>query len=218
MGGGRYSTVTPTVTQEVKDKERKVKNSHLSLTQTVTVGVAGTLPLQPDKTMEDLASRPPTEDALRQLGLTFSSLPTDHAVGQLGFDSSIGTTDHAVRQPGLTFHWHQRTMPGKRASPRRTQQVGCLGLWLGEHHHRRLRLLSIDRGKGSLGWTEPIVLLSRGRPLNSGDPEGVRAPDHPPKPRSGPSHPFRRSNGRCRPPAWFDLSIDPTDLACASLV
>jgi hypothetical protein len=54
--------------------------------------------------MEDLASRPPTEDALRQLGLTFSSLPTDHAVGQLGFDSSIGTTDHAVRQPGLTFH------------------------------------------------------------------------------------------------------------------
>src|SRR5664280_1304595 len=31
MGGGRYSTVT----QEVKDKERKVKNSHLSLTQTV---------------------------------------------------------------------------------------------------------------------------------------------------------------------------------------
>jgi hypothetical protein len=95
MGGGRYSTVT----QEVKDKERKVKNSHLSLTQTVTVGVAGTLPLQPDKTMEELATRPPTEDTLRQLGLTFSSVPTDHAVGQLGFDSSISTTDHAVRQP-----------------------------------------------------------------------------------------------------------------------
>jgi hypothetical protein len=52
--------------------------------------------------------------------------------------------------------------PGKRASPRRTQQVGCLGLWPGEHHKRRLglRLLIeekvrqtpesfLDRGKGS---------------------------------------------------------------------
>src|ERR1017187_9000237 len=29
MGGGRYSTVTATVTQEVKDKERKVNNSYL---------------------------------------------------------------------------------------------------------------------------------------------------------------------------------------------
>src|ERR1035441_9149761 len=35
MGGGRYSTVTATVTQEVKDKKREVKNSHLSLTQTL---------------------------------------------------------------------------------------------------------------------------------------------------------------------------------------
>src|ERR1017187_10154164 len=26
------------------------------------------------------------------------------------------------------------------ASPRRAQQVGCLGLWPGEHHERRLRL------------------------------------------------------------------------------
>jgi hypothetical protein len=69
MGGGRYSTVT----QEVKDKKRKVKNSYLSLTQTVTVGVTVTLPLQPDKTLEDLASRPPTEDALRQPGLTLSN-------------------------------------------------------------------------------------------------------------------------------------------------
>ena len=51
-------------------------------------------------------------------------------------------------------------------------------------------------------------MLSRGRPLNSQDPERVRAPDHQPKPRSGPSHPFRRSNGPCRPPAWFDSSID----------
>src|ERR1039457_134842 len=79
MGVGRYSTVT----QEVKDKKEKLKNSYLSLTQTVTVGVAVTLPLQPDKTMEELASRPPTEDALRQLGLTFSSVPTDHAVASL---------------------------------------------------------------------------------------------------------------------------------------
>src|ERR1019366_8022959 len=30
--------------------------------------------------------------------------------------------------------------PGKRASPRRTQQGGCLGLWPGEHHKRRLGL------------------------------------------------------------------------------
>src|ERR1017187_375939 len=72
---GRYSTVT----QEVKDKERKVKKSYLSLTQTVTVGVAVTLPVQPDKTMEDLASRPPTEDAVRQLDVTFSSVPTHNA-------------------------------------------------------------------------------------------------------------------------------------------
>ena len=36
LGGGRYSTVTPTVTQEVKEKKRKVKNSYLSLTKTVT--------------------------------------------------------------------------------------------------------------------------------------------------------------------------------------
>jgi hypothetical protein len=59
--------------------------------------------LQPDKTLEDLASRPSTEDALRQLGLTFSSVPTDNAARQLGFDSSIGTTDHAVRQLSLTL-------------------------------------------------------------------------------------------------------------------
>jgi hypothetical protein len=65
---------------------------------------------------------------------------------------------------------------GRRASPRRTQQVGCLGLWPGEHHERLLRFVYRPR-KTELGWTEPIVLLSRGRPLNSWDPEGVRAPE-----------------------------------------
>src|ERR1035437_4855823 len=49
LGGGRYSTVT----QEVKDKKRKVKNSYLSLTKTVTVGVTVTLAFQQDKTLED---------------------------------------------------------------------------------------------------------------------------------------------------------------------
>jgi predicted transcriptional regulator len=53
LGGGRYSTVTPTVTQEVKDKKRKVKNSYSSLTKIVTVGVTDTLPFQPGKTQED---------------------------------------------------------------------------------------------------------------------------------------------------------------------
>ena len=53
IGVGRYSTVTPTVTQEVKDKKRKVKNSYSSLTKTVTVGVTDTLPFQPGKTLED---------------------------------------------------------------------------------------------------------------------------------------------------------------------
>jgi hypothetical protein len=67
MGGGRCSAVT----QEVKDKKRTVNNSYLSLTQTVTVDVAGTLPLQPDKALEDLASRPSTEDAVLYCGLTF---------------------------------------------------------------------------------------------------------------------------------------------------
>jgi hypothetical protein len=53
VGCGRYSTVTPTVTQEVKDKKRKVKNSYSSLTKTVTVSVTDTLPFQPGKTQED---------------------------------------------------------------------------------------------------------------------------------------------------------------------
>ena len=53
MGGDRYSTVTPTVTQEVKDKKKKVKNSYSSLTKTVTVGVTVTLPFQPGETQED---------------------------------------------------------------------------------------------------------------------------------------------------------------------
>src|ERR1035441_3898814 len=88
-----------------------------------------------------------------------------------------------------------------RASLRRTQQVGCLGLWPGEHHKRLLRLLSIDRGKDGLSRTEPIVLLSRGRPLNSRDPERVRAPDDRPKPRSG----------------RFDLPSIPTDHAVRQL-
>jgi hypothetical protein len=53
IGVGKYSTVTPTVTQEVKDKKRKVKHSYLSLTQTVTVCVTDSLPFQPGKTQED---------------------------------------------------------------------------------------------------------------------------------------------------------------------
>src|ERR1039458_77375 len=53
LGGGGYSTVTPMVTQEVKDKKRKVKNSYLSLTKTVTIGVTDSLPFQPGKTLED---------------------------------------------------------------------------------------------------------------------------------------------------------------------
>ena len=48
-----FRSVTPTVTQEVKDKKRKVKNSYLSLTQTVTVGVTDSLPFQPGKTQEE---------------------------------------------------------------------------------------------------------------------------------------------------------------------
>src|ERR1039458_9278438 len=123
-------------------------------------------------------------------------------------------------------------MPGRRASPRRAQQVGCLGLWPGEHHERRVRPLSIDRGKGSLGWTEPIVLLSRGRPLNSRHLRRVRAPRHQPKPRSGPDdlsndptdHAVRQlaltlpSVPQTKPPpAWFGLSIGPTDDAVRQL-
>jgi hypothetical protein len=53
IGVGRYSTVTPTVKQEVKDKKRKVKNSYSSLTKTVTVDVTDTLPFQPGKIQED---------------------------------------------------------------------------------------------------------------------------------------------------------------------
>ena len=53
IGVGRYSTVTPMVTQEVKDKKRKVTNSYSSLTNIVTVGVTDTLPFQPGKTQED---------------------------------------------------------------------------------------------------------------------------------------------------------------------
>src|ERR1039458_4152832 len=68
------------------------------------------------------------------------------------------------------------------ASPRRTQQVGCLGLWPGEHHERLLRLF-IDRGKGSLGRTEPIVLVSRGPFLEFSGPGGGQSTRRPAKAR-----------------------------------
>src|ERR1039458_6649660 len=98
-------------------------------------------------------------------------------------------------------------MPGRRASPRRAQQVGCLGLWPGEHHERRVRPLSIDRGKGSLGWTEPIVLLSRGPPLNSRHLERVRRPTTGQKPGNRRVDPSIGPNGPCRALAWFAPSI-----------
>src|ERR1017187_3740321 len=53
MGGGRYSTVTPTVTPEVIDKKRKVKNNSKSLTQAVTGGVTVRLPFGPDEIPDD---------------------------------------------------------------------------------------------------------------------------------------------------------------------
>src|ERR1039457_7344783 len=71
---------------------------------------------------------PPTEDALRQLGLTFSSAPTDHAVGQLGFDSSISTTDHAVRQPVFIGPNGQR--PASRPVPVAPNKLGAWGCGL----------------------------------------------------------------------------------------
>src|ERR1039458_7323829 len=52
--------------------------------------------------------------------------------------------------------------------------------------------------KRELGWPEPIVLLSRGRLLNSRDPDRVRAPDHRQKPGSGPSDPSNGPNGSYR--------------------
>src|ERR1035437_2811786 len=52
-----------------------------------------------------------------------------------------------------------------------------------------------------LSWSRPIVLLSRGRPLNSRDPGRVRAPDHRQKSGSGPSGLSIGSNGRCPAPA-----------------
>src|ERR1017187_2254557 len=63
--------------------------------------------------------------------------------------------------------------------------------------------------KRELGWPEPIVLLSRGRLLNSRDPDRGRAPDPRQKPGSGPSDPSNGSNGRRRGPAWFVLFIGP---------
>src|ERR1017187_10170483 len=81
-------------------------------------------------------------------------------------------------------------MPDRRASPRRTQQVGCLWLWPGERHKRLLGFCLLTEEKAGLGWTEHIALASRGCPLNSRDPERVRAPDDRPKPGSGLSDPF----------------------------
>src|ERR1019366_8443288 len=63
--------------------------------------------------------------------------------------------------------------------------------------------------KGSLGWTEPIVLLSRGRPLNSRHLERVRRPTTGQKPGNRRSDPSIGSNERCPAPAWFDPSIGP---------
>src|ERR1017187_2835354 len=88
-------------------------------------------------------------------------------------------------------------MPGKRASPRRTQQVGCLGLWPGEHHERLLGFCLSTEEKGGLGQTGRTVLLSRGHPLNSRNPERARSPTTGHSQGSGPD----------------DLSIDPTDHA-----
>jgi hypothetical protein len=51
--------------------------------------------------------------------------------------------------------------------------------------------------------------LSRGLPLNSRDPERVSAPDHRPKPGSGPSDPSIGSNGPSPAPVSFDPSIGP---------
>src|ERR1035441_6717625 len=60
----------------------------------------------------------------------------------------------------LTLPSAPRTMPGKRASPRRTQQVGCLGLWPGEHHKRRLRLRLLIEEKAC---QTPESFLCRGK-------------------------------------------------------
>src|ERR1017187_3618141 len=103
-----------------------------------------------------------------------------------------------------------------RASPRRTRQVGCLGLWPGEHHERRLRLCLSTEEKGSLGWTEPIVLLSRGRSLNSRDPERVRRPTTGQKPGNRRFDPSIGPNGQSLAPAWFDPSIGPKGQCPAS--
>ena len=51
--------------------------------------------------------------------------------------------------------------------------------------------------------------MSRGLPLNSRDPERVRAPDHRPKLGSGPSDPSIGSNGPSPAPVSFDLFIGP---------
>ena len=97
------------------------------------------------------------------------------------------------------------------ASPRRTQQVGCSGLWPGEHHERRLRLCLSTEEKGSLGRTEPIVLASRGRPLNSREPERVRRPTTGQRPRNRRFDPSIDSNRPRHAPTWFDPSINPTN-------
>src|SRR5664280_1619648 len=84
-----------------------------------------------------------------------------------------------------------------------------------------------------LDWTEPIVLASRGRPLNSRHPERVRAPDESARAkgagrltfsidptdqvRASLRLTFHRSDGICRASAWFDLSHGPTDHAVRQL-
>ena len=81
-------------------------------------------------------------------------------------------------------------MPAKRASPQAPNKLGAWGCGLVFHHARLLGFCLLTEEKAGLGWTEHIALASRGCPLNSRDPERVRAPDDRPKPGSGLSDPF----------------------------
>src|ERR1017187_6944185 len=91
--------------------------------------------------------------------------------GPAWFDSSIGPNG-------------QR--PACRPVPVAPNKLGAWGCGLVFHHERLLGFCLPNRGREELGLVQArpdlIVLLSRGRPLNSRDPAGVRAPDHQPKP------------------------------------
>jgi hypothetical protein len=91
-------------------------------------------------------------------------------------------------------------MPGKRASPRRTQQVGCLGLWPGVHHKRLLDFVYRPRKRRFRPDRTYRLVVPRPSLEFSGPGEGQR-PDRSPKPGSGPD----------------DLSIGPTDHAVRQL-